>query len=94
MATLASSPFRAIKCAVPLKVVQVAPSTTGTHQTFRAIKCAVPLKEGMITMSAAGLRNIPRYQMRGPIEGLVMRGEDVVEEGYIPRYQMRGPIEG
>ena len=62
-------------------------------KTFRAIKCAVPLKEAVLKGVRGGGPVIPRYQMRGPIEGY--RSERTgCRSVIIPRYQMRGPIEG
>ncbi len=60
--------FRAIKCAVPLKG-QSGGGCGVCSRSFRAIKCAVPLKDGAALDSLTEVVAIPRYQMRGPIEG-------------------------
>ncbi len=62
-----SSAFRAIKCAVPLKLLKIR-SRCPLRATFRAIKCAVPLKPNKWFAPVETKIALPRYQMRGPIE--------------------------
>ena len=64
---LAAQPFRAIKCAVPLKQ-EFGKMLFGIVVSFRAIKCAVPLKHEARDMVEKLMELLPRYQMRGPIE--------------------------
>ena len=65
---------------------------TRVVSAFRAIKCAVPLKPKEQGHSIGIILDLPRYQMRGPIEA----NQSKLLEPWVlllPRYQMRGPIE-
>jgi|GEM_PF-3442050 len=50
--------------------------------TFRAIKCAVPLKRSGGGSMPNSSWNLPRYQMRGPIEAKTLDGRLYIDPAF------------